>query len=157
RADLAAGTVFDEELHRWFTALRSEYLAADDPTPNTWRLLQIADSADVVIVGSYVAQYWKSATISVPPQFASFVEELVKRGRHPIVVAMGNPYLLQQMPDVPAYVVGWGGFSVSQFAAARALLGSAPVSGRLPIGIPGLAPMGAGLDQARMTPLPKGP
>ena len=157
RADLAAGTVFDDELHRWFTGLRSEYLAADDPTPNTYRLLQAADSADVVIIGSYVAQYWKSATISVPPQFASFVEELVKRGRHPIVVAMGNPYLLQQIPDVPVYVVGWGGFTMSQFAAARAVLGNAPVSGRLPIGIPGLAPLGAGIDQARIALPPKTP
>ena len=157
RADLGAGTVFDDELRRWFPALRSEYLGADDPTPNTWRLLQLADSADVVIVGSYVAQNWKAATISVPQQFASFVEELVRRGRHPIVVAMGNPYLLQQMADVPTYIVGWGGFAVSQFAAARAVLGSAPVSGRLPIGIPGLAPLGAGIDQARMMPPPKGP
>lgn len=157
RADLGAGTVFDDELHRWFTGLRSEYVSADDPTPNTWRLLQLADSADVVIVGSYVAQNWRASTISVPQQFAAFVEELVKRGRHPIIVALGNPYLLQQMPDVPAYVVAWGGFSVSQFAAARAVLGSAPVSGRLSIGIPGLAPIGSGLDQARLTPAPKTP
>ena len=153
RPDVGAGTVFDAELRRWFTGLRSVWVDSDDPAPNAARLLALADSAQVVIVGSYVAQNWKAATISVPPAFASFVEELVKRGRHPVVVALGNPYLLQQVPDVPAYVVAWSGFPLSQFAAARAVLGSARVSGRLPIGIPGLAALGAGLDRA---PLPLG-
>jgi beta-N-acetylhexosaminidase len=154
RADLGAGVTFDAELHRWFGALRSEYVDADDPAPNTSRLLQAADSAQVVIIGSYVAQNWKAATISVPAAFAGFVEELVKRGHHPIIVALGNPYLLQQMPDVPAYIVAWSGFPLSQFAAARAVLGSARVSGRMPISIPALAPIGAGMDLA---PLPLGP
>ena len=150
RADLGAGVTFDAELRRWFGALRSEYVDADDPAPNTWRLLQAADSAQVVIIGSYVAQNWRAATISVPASFAGFVEELVKRGHHPIIVALGNPYLLQQMPDVPAYIVAWSGFPLSQFAAARAVLGSARVSGRMPISIPGLAPLGAGMDLAAL-------
>ena len=90
----------------------------------------------------------------MPAQFVAFVQELMRRGHHPVIVALGNPYLLQQMPDVPAYVVSWGGFGVSQFAAARAVLGSARVSGRLPIEIPPLAPIGAGLDYSA---LPLGP
>ena len=66
-------------------------------------------------------------------------------GKRPIVVSFGNPYLLQQVRTVPAYLIGWGGFPVSQQAAARALLGSAPIVGRLPIAIPPVAPLGAGL------------
>jgi beta-N-acetylhexosaminidase len=151
RTDLGAGVAFDGELRRWFGGLRSEYVDADDAAPDYPRLLALADSAQVIVIGSYVAHNWRAASISVPAQFAGFVEELVKRGDHPIVVALGNPYLLQQMPDVPAYVVAWEGFAVSQFAAARAVLGTARVSGRLPIGIPGLAPLGAGMD---LEPLP---
>jgi beta-N-acetylhexosaminidase len=60
------------------------------------------------------------------------------------VVAFGNPYLLQQIPDVGTYVIAWGGFPVSQRAAARALLGIAPITGKLPIAIPPLVPLGAG-------------
>jgi beta-N-acetylhexosaminidase len=154
RPDLAAGVTFDAELKRWFGGLRSEYADADDAAPNYARLLSLSDSADVIVIGSYIAQNYLATTLNVPPQFAQFVEELVKRGRHPIVVAMGNPYLLQQIPDVPAYIVGWAGFPQSQFAAARAVLGSARVSGRLPIPIPPYAALGAGLDLA---PLPLGP
>jgi len=62
-------------------------------------------------------------------------------------VAFGNPYLLQQIPDASSYLVGWGGFPVSQTAAARALIGLAPISGRLPISIPPLLHFGAGLNR----------
>jgi beta-N-acetylhexosaminidase len=154
RNDLGAGVVFDFELKRWFDGLHSEFVDADDPAPNYWRLLQAADSAQVIVIGAYVAQNWRAVSISVPAQFVAFVQELIRRGHHPVIVALGNPYLLQQMPDVPAYIVSWSGFGVSQFAAARAVLGSVRVTGRLPIEIPPLAPIGAGLDY---TALPLGP
>jgi beta-N-acetylhexosaminidase len=77
-----------------------------------------------------------------------FVRALVKRGKPPVVISFGNPYLLQQVPDAPAYVVAWGGFSVSQRAAAWALQGQRAIGGRLPISIPPLAPFGAGITRA---------
>ena len=145
RADLGAGITFDAELRRTFAALRAEFVNADDPAPNFWRLLQSADSADVIVVSSYVSHSSAATTVSAPEAFVDFVTELDRRGRHPIVVAMGNPYFLQQVPEVGAYLVGWGGFPVSQRAAARALLGVAPITGRLPISIPPVAAVGDGL------------
>ena len=76
-----------------------------------------------------------------------FVHQLVARGRNPVVVAFGNPYLLQDVPEVPAYMIAWGGSALAQRAAATALLGGAPITGRLPITIPGVARLGAGLDR----------
>jgi hypothetical protein len=46
---------------------------------------------------------------------------------------------------VPVYVIGWSGIGVSQRAAARALLGSNAITGRLPIRIPPRTSIGAGL------------
>jgi hypothetical protein len=63
-------------------------------------------------------------------------------------VAFGNPYLLQQVPAVSTYLVGWGGFPVSQAAAARALVGVSPIGGRLPISIPPLLRIGTGEDRS---------
>lgn len=137
RADLGAGVTFDAEMRKTFPALRSEYVNADDERPDFFRLLSIADSADVIFVSSYVAHSSTVATIDAPRPFVDFIEELQRRKEHPIVMAFGNPYFLQQIPDVSAYVVAWGGFPVSQGAAARAVLGQIPMSGRLPITIPG--------------------
>ncbi len=137
RADLGAGVTFDAELRRAFPALRPEYVDADDDRPDFFHLFAIADSADVILVSSYVTHSSTVTTIDAPRSFVDFIEELGKRKEHPIVIAFGNPYFLQQIPDVSAYVVAWGGFPVSQGAAARALLGTIPMTGKLPITIPG--------------------
>jgi beta-N-acetylhexosaminidase len=147
RADITAGGAFNAELRAAFPALRAEFIDADDAARSYDRLLQAADSADVAVVSSYVTHAWNATTVAAPRAFADFVAQLTARGRRLVVVAMGNPYLLQQVPMAPAYLVGWGGSPVSQRAAARALLGRAPITGRLPISIPPLAPIGAGLTR----------
>lgn len=148
RADLSAGNGFNAELRQGMPKLRTEFVSTEDAALNYPRLLAAADSADVTIVSSYVGQSWDAVSASAPGAFTNFVHTLVDRGRKPIVVAFGNPYLLQQLPWISAYLVAWGGFPVSQVAAARALIGSAPISGQLPISIPPLANRGSGESRA---------
>jgi beta-N-acetylhexosaminidase len=150
RSDLPAGATFNAELRRRFGALRPEWVNSDDPAANFWNVLQVADSADVVIVGSYVGHSSEARSAAVARGFADFVRELVKRGQRPIVVAFGNPYLLQQIPEVAAYMVAWSGVPAAQGAAARALLGATPIGGTLPVSIPPVARFGAG--EQRPTP-----
>ncbi|HVE78902.1 MAG TPA: glycoside hydrolase family 3 N-terminal domain-containing protein, partial [Gemmatimonadaceae bacterium] len=144
RSDLPAGATFNAELRRRFDALRPEWVNSDDPAPNFWRLLQAADSADVVVIGSYVSHSSEARAVTVARGFADFVRELAKRRARTVLVAFGNPYLLQQVPEVPAYLVAWSGVPSAQAAAARALLGAAPISGVLPVNIPPVARFGAG-------------
>jgi beta-N-acetylhexosaminidase len=147
RADLSAGNSFNAELRSRLPKLRTEFSSTDDASLNYPRLLAAADSADFVVVGSYVGQSWDAASASAPEAFTNFVQTLVSRGKKPIVVAFGNPYLLQQLPWVGTYLVAWGGFPVSQVAAARALSGAAAITGRLPISIPPYAMLGAGEER----------
>lgn len=136
RTDLSAGTAFNGELRNSVKNLRAEFLAAEDPSADYARLERAADSADVTIISSYVGQNWDAVSASAPQAFASFVQRLTEKRKRPIVVSFGNPYLLQQIPYVPTYVVAWGGFPLSQTAAAHALTGIQAISGRLPISIP---------------------
>lgn len=136
RTDLSAGVAFNGELRTGIPSLSTEFLAAEDPAADYARLERLADSSDVTIVSSYVGQNWDAVSASAPQAFASFVQRLAAKGKRPIVVSFGNPYLLQQVPSVAAYVVAWGGFPPSQIAAARALIGRQPITGRLPISIP---------------------
>ena len=148
RADLSAGNAFNSELRSRLSKLRTEFVATEDAALNFPRLIAAADSADVTIVSSYVGQSWDATTASSPEAFTNFVHTLVNRGRKPIVVALGNPYLLKQLPWVSAYLVAWGGYPVSQLAAARAMLGTGAISGHLPISIPPYAARGAGEQRA---------
>ena len=147
RADLSAGNSFNAELRTRLPKLRTEFASTEDASLNYPRLLAAADSADIVVIGSYVGQSWDAASASAPEAFTNFVQALVSRGRKPIIVAFGNPYLLQQLPFVGTYLVAWGGFPVSQVAAARALTGVAPITGRLPISIPPYAMLGVGEER----------
>jgi beta-N-acetylhexosaminidase len=147
RTDLAAGVAFNGELRRTFPTVRAEFAASEDAGVNLGRLEQLVDSADLVVVGSYVGQSWDALTANAPQQFADFIARIARKGGRVVVVAFGNPYLLQQIPSVPGYMVAWSGFPVSQQAAARALTGAAPITGRLPISIPPLIQMGAGLER----------
>jgi beta-N-acetylhexosaminidase len=147
RSDYLAGRAFDAELRSAHPRLRSEFIDADEPDARLPRVIAAARDADVVIVASYVTHSWNATSVEAPKAFADLVARAGDGGAKPLVVAMGNPYLLQQIPSVPAYLVAWGGLPVSQQAAARAIMGRAPIGGRLPIPIPPVAAFGAGIDR----------
>jgi len=160
RTDLAAGVDFNATLARLNPAMRTEFVNSDDPAVNYPRLEGMADSADVVIVSSYVGQSWNVTSVAAPQAFADWLGRIVAKGRKVIVIAFGNPYLLSQIPEVPVYVVAWDGATVSQIAAARVIAGLSPASGHLPITIPPVAKRGDGLTLAalsRISPIPRVP
>ena len=126
-------------------ALRTELVYPDDASLNTARIFALADSVDVVVVSSYLSTGTTVANASAPEPIAQFLRDLVQRHPRTILVAFGNPYLLQQVPSVSTYVVAWGGFPVSQSAAGRSVIGVTPITGRLPISIPPLLRFGAGI------------
>jgi beta-N-acetylhexosaminidase len=148
RADLGAGRDFNAELRARFPGLREVFVDADDPEYDYDRVLRMSDLAEVTVVGSYsLASFDVARTNTAPRAFVEFVRELQRRPTRAVVVAFGNPYLLREIPDVPTYMIAWSGFPVSQRAAARALLGITSIGGRLPIAIPPVAAMGAGIQR----------
>jgi beta-N-acetylhexosaminidase len=147
RSDLGAGVTFVAELRRGLVAgvrLRTEYVNPDDPGVNYARLLAAADSADLVLLSSYLAPSYSSAAATAGAGVLDFMRAMSHRRTRVVLVNFGNPYLLQQVPDMSTYLVAWGGFPISQRAAALAVLGVNPIAGRLPISIPPLLSFGAG-------------
>ncbi len=149
RADLGAGASFNAELRRLGVQVTTTYVNADDSLPNLRVFLESVDSGDVVIVGSYVNISSTTAKAGAPPAFEELVTGALSRTRRVILVAFGSPYALLQAPVVPAYLVPWGGLAASQRAAARALAGDIPITATLPISIPPLLELGAGLVRSR--------
>jgi beta-N-acetylhexosaminidase len=147
RTELTAGSSFNAELRRVAPTLRTEQITLEDPAPNFERILAAADSFDIAVVGSYVTTGTNVSNASAPEPIARFIRDLIQRHPRTIVVAFGNPYLLQQTPAASTYLVAWGGFPVSQTAAGRALIGAASIRGRLPISIPPVLHFGAGIDR----------
>ncbi|MEX2154815.1 MAG: glycoside hydrolase family 3 N-terminal domain-containing protein [Gemmatimonadaceae bacterium] len=151
RPDLGAGTTFDSELRRSLN-VRSEWVDAADPAAAVSRVGLLADSAEYVIIGSYVGQGTRVADVNAPTPLIDLIRAATLRNARTVVVAFGNPYLYQQVPFVPTYLIAWSGFAPSQRAAARALLGVADISGRLPISIPPALRLGDGEQRQARVP-----
>ncbi len=104
---------------------------------------------DAVIFSSLVRARSGKGSVGLPPAGLRVVEELTKRDLPLVAVSFGNPYLLTSMPAVRTYVAAFSPYSVSQRAAARALLGEIDVTGTMPVSLPGLYPKGQGMRVAR--------
>jgi beta-N-acetylhexosaminidase len=178
RVDLGAGSAFNGELARAFPALRTltlspeslygaasgagagaavtggTYIASPQPAlfpASVENALRAAQGADVAIVSSYFGASSSTAKLAAPEGMAALIDGLQKSGTKVILATFSNPYIATELPATSAYLIAWGGMPVSQRAAARALLGLAPISGQLPITIPAVAGYGAGLRRDVLT------
>jgi beta-N-acetylhexosaminidase len=68
-----------------------------------------------------------------------------------VVLAMGNPYLVQDFPTIENYVCAFSNASVSETAAVKAIFGEIPIGGHLPVTIPGIASRGDGIERPART------
>jgi CubicO group peptidase (beta-lactamase class C family) len=66
-----------------------------------------------------------------------------------VMVSYGSPYLLRQVPEAQAFVCAYGWAESSQRAAIGALFGEYPVTGKLPVTLPGFCTFGQGLEMPR--------
>jgi beta-N-acetylhexosaminidase len=73
------------------------------------------------------------------------VEQLLASGKPVVVVAVGTPYDILHLRDAPTYVATYSRQPVAVKSLARVLYGEVPPSGRLPVEIPGLFPLGHGI------------
>ncbi len=113
------------------------------------------DRGAQVLFSPYIRVTANKGDVAVAPTIADFVNRLAASHKL-IVTAFGNPYVLRQFPQVGTYVIAWGQWDVSQRAAARALNGQIPITGKLPIAIPPLHQMGEGLQVAATTGATRG-
>jgi beta-glucosidase-like glycosyl hydrolase/CubicO group peptidase (beta-lactamase class C family) len=86
-----------------------------------------------------------SGRIDLPTAVANLITEIGDK-RATILVSLGSPYLLAQLPDfLGGYLLAWSSVEVSEIAVAQALAGGAPITGKLPITLPGVAEIGDGV------------
>jgi beta-N-acetylhexosaminidase len=126
-----------------------ETLVLDDRSSEAevQKVLERATGADLVIASLYGrVRTGQVRSVGLPEPGARALASLIK-SKTPIVgISFGNPYLLQNFPDLRTYLVAYGDMPSLQQAAARALLGEIDITGKLPITLPGLYPRGTGIQ-----------
>ena len=169
RAELSAGVTFNGELQRTFPQLLTQLMTPEivfdatagtasggagtyvaSPVPRLLpamvdNALRASEGADLVIVSSYFGASTSTATMAATGGLPELIDALQKRGKKVVLVSFANPYLALGLPATAVFVEAWSPSVLSQRAAARGMLGLAPITGQLPISIPSVAPYGTGI------------
>jgi beta-N-acetylhexosaminidase len=104
--------------------------------------------ADRVIITTHVRTIEGEGSFAIPPHISRWIGALASR-QAVIVVANGNPYVIRDFPDVTSYLATYGIDPGLEQAAARAVAGMIPITGRSPISLPGFFAHGDGMQRGR--------
>jgi len=120
------------------------------------QVLEAAERAQTVVVAAIAAPAAGkvlrvngvlTGSVSLDDASAALLHRLLERGgRKTLLIALGNPYLAAQFPEVENYLCTFSNAPVSEMSAVKALFGEIPIRGRLPVTIPGVAARGGGID-----------
>ena len=145
-SDVLAGRYFNRAMRETYPRLRAIELDGDTSDDRYQELRRVAREQAFVVVGTYVTSVNVSGSFTLPEELVEFVRYLGQIGVPHTVVSFGNPYLVADFPDVRSYLLAWSGSEASQRAAAAAMLGQAPIAGRIPTRIPPFFEIGDGLQ-----------
>lgn len=87
-------------------------------------------------------------TVSLEEPSANLMHKILQTaGPRSVVIAMGNPYVASDFPEVQNYLCTFSNATVSEASAVKALFGEIAIGGKLPVDIPGIAQRGSGISR----------
>jgi beta-glucosidase-like glycosyl hydrolase len=152
-------TMAPELRKRWPALTAIE--VSDATTPSEIDLIEATVARyDAVVASVFVRANSGSGRMDLAPPVVSLLNSIARRTRARstpfVTVLFGNPYVATVMPELPAMLLAYDFYDLAELSAVRAITGESAVAGRLPIGLPGLFPVGHGLtrEPVRATPTP---
>jgi beta-N-acetylhexosaminidase len=142
--ELRAGKIFSGDIRAAFPNARVLKISPATSVSDLDSVTRQVARADRVIVAAYVRRIEGEGRPAVPPHIAKWIDDLARKEKV-IAVALGNPYLIRQFPNVSTYLVTYGVGDALERAAAAAVLGRAPITGTTPVSLPGFFKRGDGI------------
>ncbi|HEU4628665.1 MAG TPA: glycoside hydrolase family 3 N-terminal domain-containing protein [Gemmatimonadaceae bacterium] len=144
--DVAAGRTFAAELRAHFPRARVVRASPTTTAADLAALARELTPGSRLVVTTHVRTIEGEGGFAVAPAVAAWVDSVA----HTVpttLVSFSNPYVIRQFPSVGAYLATYGRGEALERAAARALAGLAPITGRAPISLPGYFRRGDGLQR----------
>lgn len=146
--DATEGATFIPEVQRRNSNAKFARLDPRSTGDDYAKVLSDAKNYEQIVLAPFVKRAAAKGTVALPENQVAFVKKmLAQKGEKVGVIAFGNPYMIRQFPEAKNYVVTYAIEDVAQTAAAKTLFGEVPFSGKLPINIPNLFQIGAGLEK----------
>lgn len=106
-----------------------------------------AQKADLIVAPLYGrVRTGQARSVGLPESSVKVLRDLIRENKNIVGISFGNPYILSGFPQMKTYLVAYGDMAVLQRSAARAVLGQQEIRGRLPISLPGIVPIGTGIQ-----------
>jgi len=155
-----AGRVLEREVRARIPGVNMFYIDPRIASGMSQQVLEAAERAQTVVAAAIASPSAGkmlrvngvlTGSVSLDDATAALLHSLLERAAgKTALIALGNPYLAAQFPEVQNYLCTFSNAPVSEISAVKALFGEIPIRGRLPVTIPGIAPRGAGIDRAAL-------
>jgi beta-N-acetylhexosaminidase len=147
----APSRTFIPELRKRWPNVTSIELS-DRSTPSEIELVRaMAPRYDALIVSIFVRAASASGRMDLAAPLTKLLQDLARStnsSKQPYVATLfGNPYVATFLPELPSVLLTYDFYDLAEASAVRALAGEAPITGRLPIELPGMFPTGHGLTR----------
>ena len=140
------GESLANEFRRGARDLQTYVVNPSVPDPVLSAIAQDTAHCKQIYVAAFVTVSANRGSVALQGGLSAFLNSMLSGPASVALIALGNPYLLRDFPGVGSYAATFSTSTSSEIAAARAILGEIPISGKLPVSIPGLAKIGDGLD-----------
>jgi len=146
--DFYAGQPFVTAMQKKYPAAAAFYADGDTGQDALDAAFAGAAAADTVVLALFSRLSDRKGSVDLETRHIDLVRRLCALPDGPRVVALsfGSPYFLRHIPEVDAYLCLYKNAPETQALAVRALTGDLDIAGRLPVSIPGLYPVGHGLE-----------
>jgi len=143
------GVAFAEEMRVQFPPADIVRLEPAVSVALQLEIIARARRAGRVVCAVYIHAAASKGTVALDPAYADLLQKLYAANRRLLLVAFGSPYFLADLRfHSPASLLTFDASPLAERAAARALAGEAPITGKLPVTIPGFAAYGDGAELA---------
>jgi len=147
----APSRTFIPELKQRWPQLTAIELSDHTPLSELDLVRAMAPRYGAIVASVFVRANSGSGRLDLPAELVRLLQDLARttaRTSTPFVTTFfGNPYVASFVPELPAILLTYDLYDGPELAAVHAIAGEAPISGRLPISLSALFPVGTGLDR----------
>ena len=124
-------------------------IAVVDASMNAAALAAIVgdtSKCSTIVVAAFATVAANRGSVGLNGELTPFIAKLTEGSIPVAIIAMGNPYLLSAFPKTAAYLATFSSTPPSESSAVKALFGEMPITGHMPVTIPGFAKYGDGIQ-----------
>jgi beta-N-acetylhexosaminidase len=147
----APSRTFIPELRKRWPQVTAIEVSDHTPMSELNLVRAVAPRYGAIVASVFVRATSGSGRLDLSPELIRLLRDLARatdRTNTPLITTFfGNPYVAAAIPELPAVLLTYDFYDLTEASAVRAIAGEAAIGGRLPITLPGLFPVGHGLDR----------